>query len=80
MKNSITSRAIHFATLPLLCLIALLLSPFTGMAQGDLMITPRRIVFEGNRDRQEITLANTGNDTARYTVSFVQYRMTPDGV
>lgn len=48
-------------------------------SQGDLLVTPRRIVFEGNRDRQEITLANTGNDTARYTISFVQYRMTEEG-
>ena len=48
-------------------------------SQGDLLVTPRRIVFEGNRDRQEITLANTGSDTARYTISFVQYRMTEEG-
>ncbi len=48
-------------------------------AQGDLLITPRRIVFEGNKQRQEITLANTGQDTARYVVSFVNYRMKEDG-
>ncbi len=49
------------------------------MAQGDLLITPRRVVFEGNKQSQELTLANTGNDTARYNVSFVQYRMTESG-
>lgn len=43
------------------------------------MITPRRVVFEGNKQSQELTLANTGSDTAKYTVSFVQYRMTEDG-
>lgn len=47
--------------------------------QGDLLITPRRIVFEGNNQRQEITLANTGQDTATYAISFVQYHMTDDG-
>jgi len=48
-------------------------------AQGDLLINPRRIVFEGNRQRQEITLANTGRDTATYSISFIQYHMTEDG-
>jgi hypothetical protein len=59
--------------------IVLFLFPFCGYAQGDLLITPRRIVFEGNRQRQEITLANTGQETATYTVSFVQYHMTEEG-
>lgn len=53
--------------------------PLQLKAQGDLLITPRRVVFEGNRQRQEITLANTGQDTARYSISFVQYRMTEEG-
>lgn len=50
-----------------------------SFAQGDLLITPRRVVFEGSKQSQELTLANTGNDTARYNVSFVQYRMTETG-
>jgi P pilus assembly chaperone PapD len=59
--------------------IAMSAYPLTLNAQGDLLITPRRVVFEGNRQRQEITLANTGQDTARYSISFVQYRMTEEG-
>jgi P pilus assembly chaperone PapD len=61
----------------LLCLTGI--APIQLKAQGDLLITPRRVVFEGNRQRQEITLANTGQDTARYSISFVQYRMTEEG-
>lgn len=53
--------------------------PVKVQAQGDLLITPRRVVFEGNKQSQELTLANTGNDTAKYNVSFVQYRMTETG-
>ncbi|HLO92360.1 MAG TPA: hypothetical protein VK172_14440 [Lentimicrobium sp.] len=53
--------------------------PFASRAQGDLLITPRRAVFEGTKQSQEFTLANTGNDTAKYNVSFVQYRMTENG-
>lgn len=57
----------------------ILLIPFYALAQGDLLITPRRVVFEGNKQSQELTLANTGSDTARYNVSFLQYRMTEEG-
>lgn len=49
------------------------------LAQGDLLITPRRVVFEGNKRVEELNLSNTGRDTATYNVSFVQYRMTEDG-
>lgn len=48
-------------------------------AQGDLFINPKRVVFEGTKLSQEISLANTGNDTARYVVSFVQIRLKDDG-
>ena len=47
--------------------------------QGNLLITPRRVVFEGNKKSQELNLANTGQDTAKYNVSIVQYRMKEDG-
>jgi len=49
------------------------------MAQGNLLITPRRVVFEGNKKNEELNLANTGKDTATYNVSLVQYRMKEDG-
>jgi hypothetical protein len=61
----------------LLCLVGT--APLQLYAQGDLLITPRRVLFEGSTQREEITLANTGQDTARYNISFVQYRMTEEG-
>jgi P pilus assembly chaperone PapD len=63
-----------------LLLVAIL--PFATakiMAQGNLMITPRRVVFEGQQRTQELNLANTGNDTARYLISLVEVRMKEDG-
>ena len=48
-------------------------------AQGDLMVFPKRIVFDGNVKANELNLANIGKDTARYNISFVQYRMNEDG-
>ncbi len=59
-----------------LCLSGLPLEAFT---QGNLLITPRRVVFEGLVKTQELNLANTGKDTARYNVSIIQYRMNEDG-
>ena len=65
----------------LLCGIALLegFGPNALIAQGNLLITPRRVVFEGNRRNQELNLANTGSDTETYNVSLVEYRMKDDG-
>jgi hypothetical protein len=48
-------------------------------AQGGLLITPRRVVFDGMGNTQQLNLANTGDEIATYVVSFVQYRMTEDG-
>ncbi|PKO96974.1 MAG: molecular chaperone [Bacteroidetes bacterium HGW-Bacteroidetes-7] len=48
-------------------------------AQGNLLITPRRIVFDGTRRVMELNLANTGIDTARYNISLLHYRMNEDG-
>ncbi|MBC9929176.1 molecular chaperone [Chitinophaga qingshengii] len=48
-------------------------------AQGDLMIYPKRVVFDGTKRTQDLGLANTGTDTATYQVSFVQIRMKEDG-
>ena len=58
--------------------------PFMGFsthsfAQGDLIISPTRIVFDGKKSTQELNLVNNGNDTSVYTVTFVQKNMKEDG-
>jgi hypothetical protein len=55
------------------------LAALSAFAQGDLMINPKRVVFDENNRIQEINLANTSNDTAVYGISFVQYRMNESG-
>jgi hypothetical protein len=52
---------------------------FQSIAQGDLLITPMRVVFEGNKQKAELNLVNIGTDTATYSVSFKQYNMTELG-
>jgi hypothetical protein len=56
-----------------------LLSSNEVMAQGNLLIMPRRVVFEGAKKSEDLTLVNTGKDTAKYVISIVQMRMKEDG-
>jgi len=69
----------HVKEILLFALASMVLLPLFVKAQGDLLVTPRRVVFEGNKQIEEITLANTGQDTAFYSISFLQYHMTEDG-
>lgn len=48
-------------------------------AQGDLLVTPSRVVFEGSTQKEVLNLVNMGNETATYSVSFVQRSMKEDG-
>jgi P pilus assembly chaperone PapD len=64
---------------PLALFFIFIFSGIATYAQGDLMVMPKRLVFEGFERSQEINLANTGSDTAVYAISFINYRMTEDG-
>ncbi|MBW8687425.1 fimbrial biogenesis chaperone [Chitinophaga rhizophila] len=66
-------RTIHLLTF----LIAL--CPLYVAAQGNLLITPMRVVFDGQKKLQELNLANTGQDTARYLISLIEIRMNSNG-
>lgn len=83
MRHHIVYRRIRhtvrYTLLPALFFLFWMAFPLAGLAQGNLLINPVRVVFEGNKQREEITLANTGQDTAVYAISFIQYRMTKDG-
>jgi len=52
---------------------------YHSMAQGDLLVTPTRVVFEGNKQKETLNLVNIGKDSATYTISFLQYKMNEDG-
>jgi P pilus assembly chaperone PapD len=60
-------------------LLTFFLFSATGFAQGDLMILPKRLVFDGSQRSQEINLINTGSNPATYAISIIQYKMTEDG-
>jgi len=64
----------------LLIILVLILGISLKMsAQGDLLVTPKRVVFEGNNQKAELTLMNTGIDTATFSISFRNYNMTTEG-
>ena len=60
-------------------MVILLGSVLQSIAQGDLLITQKRVVFEGNKQKEALDLVNIGKDTAVFAISFVQYRQTEDG-
>jgi hypothetical protein len=60
-------------------LIYVLGLPHLTSAQGDLLINPTRVVFEGNKQRETLSLVNLGKDTATFSISFVRYKMNEDG-
>lgn len=63
-------------------ILILIISAFLSAnlsAQSNLVIHPKRIVFERNQRTQQINLSNSGSDTAKYSVSFAQIRMKENG-
>ena len=60
-------------------IIGTIISPMKSLAQGDLLVFPKRLVFDGTKKSESVNLNNTGKDTARYLVSFIQIRMKEDG-
>ena len=62
----------------LFILIFMILCNVDLIAQGNLQITPHRAIFEGGKKSIDINLVNTGQDSANYNISFLQYRLTDD--
>jgi len=62
------------------CLIAAgIISIPATMAQGNLILLKKRIVFEGQRNTEILEYGNIGEDTATYVVSLIHLRMNEDG-
>ena len=52
---------------------------YDSYAQGNLLLTPMRLVFDGTKNTQELNLVNIGNDTTTFSISFINYKMQEDG-
>lgn len=84
--NSWNFKSTYFPLPSLFILIILtglgtfLILPCSNLsAQGNLLITPRRAVFEGSKKSLDLNLANIGDDSATYSISLVQIRMNENG-
>jgi len=64
-----------------LLIIAVMLSGLglRAFAQGNLLVAPIRVVFEGNKQKEDLNLTNIGQDTSVYLISFIHYEMQADG-
>jgi hypothetical protein len=71
-----TLRTIALATL---LSVVILLPLGTAFAQGSLMVNPKRLVLGEKKRTDNVTLFNSGNDSADYVISLVHYRMNEDG-
>jgi P pilus assembly chaperone PapD len=79
-RGSISGYAKHAVLCTLLSATFILtLGLGIARAQGDLMVNPRRVVFEDPKRTETVTLFNSGKDTATYAISLINYRMLPDG-
>lgn len=48
-------------------------------SQGNLLVAPIRVVFEGSKQREDLNLSNIGQDTSVYLISFIHYQMLENG-
>ena len=80
-----TSILVDFlrARLLIVSALVLLLSALCNIndafAAGQLMVTPTRIVFEGNERTKQVNVINNGSEAGRFRISFVRRKMTEDG-
>lgn len=83
MKNALLTETLkkkyHFKYFFFAFFAAFILFSTHSNAQGDLLLYPKRIVFEGSKKSHTLNLANSGKDTVRYLISVVQIRMKKDG-
>ncbi len=77
IPSSRFSRTLICSFVIFLSFLFLLPSKISG--QGNLLITPRRVVFDGSTRSIDLNLEYTGRDSATYAISLVQIRMTEDG-
>ncbi|RWW91625.1 fimbrial biogenesis chaperone [Flavobacterium cerinum] len=80
MNNTLFIKAgIALLMLSVMVITEQLLYPSNSISQGDLVIMPRRVILDASKRTQELNVANTGADSAKYLISVVQYRMLESG-
>lgn len=73
------AQSTYFLLLTIIILLATF-STETSYAQGNLLVTPNRVVFDGQKRSEDLNIANLGKDSARFIISLIEIRMRKDGV
>lgn len=61
-------------------LFVIITGSFVAYAQGDLVIFPKRVVFDGENDRvKKVHVTNNGNEMATYRISYIELEMNLEG-
>ena len=79
IKLFLSQNMRHYVFVTIAVLILNSVVSVEAVAQGGLLISPRRVVFDGKQKTMQLNLANSGKDTSTYYISFIQYRMTEEG-
>ena len=82
MKNETNTQSFLSPRSAILCVLIAgfsLLTSFNASALGQLMVSPTRVVFEGNERTKQINLINNGSETGRFRISFVRKNMDAAG-
>src|SRR5437868_2686630 len=80
MKKLISTKRLFIYYLHVLALPLFFIgSSAQVFAQGNILITPKRIVFNGSKKSYALNIANTGQDTISYEISLVHNQMKEDG-
>jgi P pilus assembly chaperone PapD len=84
MPSTIACHRLNRRPQQISALLLLLLTIAAGSAQqsyaaSQLMVTPTRVVFDGESRTAQVTVINSGDTTGTYRISLVNKRMTVDG-
>lgn len=63
----------------ILVVIILQMQIISVWSQGNLLIAPTRVLITKVNQTEQISLLNTGNDSAIYSINFVNKKMNEDG-
>lgn len=81
--TNIHQQLVRFFKATILSLLMLLSGSLTRMnhiqAQGNLLLTPKRVLFEENKITESVNLVNSGKDSALYVISIIHLRMKDNG-
>jgi P pilus assembly chaperone PapD len=77
-RISINNKSIHLLTQILFLSLITMIASET-LAAPRLMVTPTRLVFDGNTRSAQVSVINTGDETGTYRIELVNRRMTFEG-